>query len=100
MFWRFFMVEKSPAEIKKHSLTLSNCQTLFLDGISEVLNFDDTLISLVCPRGELSIEGNSLRITKYLMQSGEMAVEGVITAIIYSDGRNEAKTGLFSRFKR
>ncbi len=93
------MVEKPQPETKKHNLTLNNCQTLYLDGISEVLNFDDTLISLVCPYGELSIEGNSLRITKYLMQSGEMAVEGNITAIIYSDNKGEEKRGFFSRFK-
>lgn len=93
------MVDKPNSEIKKHNLTLNNCQTLYLDGISEVLNFDDTLISLVCPQGVLSIEGNSLRITKYLMQSGEMAVEGTVTAIIYSDNNGEEKRGFFSRFR-
>lgn len=87
-------------EHKKHNIVLNNRKALTLDGIIEILNFDDTLISLVTPLGELNIEGSELRITKYLMQSGEMCIEGLVSALIYSQERAEQKKGLFSRFMR
>lgn len=87
-------------ENKKHNITLNNRKLLALDGIIEILNFDDTLISLATPLGELNIEGSELRITKYLMQSGEMCIEGVFSALIYSQERTEQKKGLFSRLMR
>ena len=87
-------------ENKKHNIIMKNGQELFIEGVNEVLNFDETLITLITSLGELSIEGNELRITKYLMQSGEMCVDGRVTALIYSQGKAEAKKGLFNKFSR
>ena len=87
-------------ESKKHNIVMNNARELFIGGVNEVLNFDETLISIVTPLGELSIEGSELRITKYLMQSGEMCVDGMITALIYSPQKTEAKKGLFSKLSR
>ncbi len=87
-------------ESKKHNVILNNGRELFIEGVNEVLNFDETLISLITPLGELSIEGNELRITKYIMQSGEMCVLGKISALIYSETKTESKKRLFGKFSR
>ena len=87
-------------ESKKHNVILNNGRELFIEGVNEVLNFDETLISLITPLGELSIEGNELRITKYIMQSGEMCVLGKISALIYSETKVEGKKRLFGKFPR
>ena len=87
-------------ESKKHNIVMNNARELFIGGVNEVLNFDETLISIVTPLGELNIEGSELRITKYLMQSGEMCVDGIITALIYSHPKAETKKGLFSKLSR
>ncbi len=87
-------------ESKKHNVILNNGRELFIEGVNEVLNFDETLISLITPLGELSIEGNELRITKYIMQSGEMCVLGKISALIYSEMKTESKKRLFGKFSR
>jgi len=87
-------------ESKKHNIIMNNASELFIEGVNEVLNFDETLISIITPLGELSIEGNELRITKYLMHSGEMCVLGKITALIYSQVKPETKKGLFSKLSR
>ena len=87
-------------ESRKHNIIMNNARELFIEGVNEVLNFDEMLISLVTPLGELSIEGNELRITKYLMQSGEMCVVGKITALIYSQTKPETKKGFFSKLSR
>lgn len=88
-------------ENKKHNIIMNNARELFIGGVSEVLNFDETLISLVTPLGELSIEGSELRITKYLMQSGEMCVDGKITALIYSQCKEETgKKGFLRKLSR
>jgi sporulation protein YabP len=92
-------METSSLEQKKQSLTLSNRKQLSLDGVIDVKSFDDMLICLETNLGKLSIEGEGIRITKYLMNTGEMSVDGVINSIIYSD-TGEEKKGLFSKFSR
>ena len=94
------MEQNNQNESKKHNLVLNNCKTLSLDGVLEVLNFDDMQISLITSQGELSIEGEGIRIVKYLMQSGEMCVEGRITALIYSCVKKEQKSSFLSRLTR
>ena len=73
-------------ESKKHNVILNNGRELFIEGVT--------------PLGELSIEGNELRITKYIMQSGEMCVLGKISALIYSETKTESKKRLFGKFSR
>ena len=92
-------MESSSLEQKKQNLTLTNRKHLSLDGVIDVKNFDDMLICLETSLGKVSIEGEGIRITKYLMNTGEMSVDGVINAIIYNDVNTEKK-GLFFRFNR
>ena len=92
-------MESSSLEQKKHNLTLSNRKHLSLDGVIDVKSFDDMLICLETNMGKMSIEGEGIRITKFLMNTGEMSVDGVINAIIYNDV-NSDKKGIFSKFGR
>lgn len=87
---------RSSAEIK-HSLQLKAREKLTLDGIREVLRFDEEVVVLETALGTLSVEGEGLHVTKLLLDSGEVAIEGHVTALLYGDG-GEKKRGFFRRF--
>lgn len=80
----------------KHSLQLKTREKLTLDGIREVLRFDEEVVVLETALGTLSVEGEGLHVTKLLLDCGEVAVEGHITALIYGDG-GEKKRGFLRR---
>ncbi|MBO7292384.1 MAG: sporulation protein YabP [Clostridia bacterium] len=83
------------AEVK-HSLQLKNREKLMLDGVREVLRFDEGLVVLETALGALSVEGEGLHVTKLLLDCGEVAIEGHISALLYGDG-GEKKRGFFRR---
>ena len=87
---------RSSAEVK-HSLQLKNREKLMLDGIREVLRFDEEVVVLETALGTLSVEGEGLHVTKLLLDCGEVAIEGRLTALLYGDG-GEKKRGFFRRF--
>ena len=92
-------MESTSIEQNKQNLTLLSRKHLSLDGVIDVKSFDEMLICLETNMGKLNIEGEGIRITKYLMNTGEMSVEGEINAIIYS-GIGTEKKGIFSRLGR
>ena len=84
---------------KQQKLLLVNRNSLAIDGVTDVKSFDESLVGVNTVFGALNIEGRQLRITKYLMQTGEISVEGVIDAVVYLDNEPEKK-GLLSRLAR
>ena len=81
----------------KSSLSLKDRAELTLDGINDVISFDDSEIYLQTESGKLLIEGSGLHITTLDVASGKMKVDGLITAMTYNDRDNSKKGGLFSR---
>ncbi len=76
---------------KDYLLTLKNRERLALDGILEVLNFDESMVLLQSELGELLIEGEKLHIVKYFAESGELIVEGKIDGIFYPVQKEKKK---------
>ena len=83
----------------KSSLALKDRAELTMDGIGDVISFDETEIYLHTGSGKLLIEGAGLHITTLDVASGKMKVEGLVTALTYNDRDNSKKGGLFSRGK-
>ncbi len=81
----------------KHSLVLKNRERLTLDGILEVLSFDESAVHLKTELGSLIVEGEGLHIVKLLLDSGEVAVEGKVFGLFYEEGKPKARGRLFGR---
>ncbi|MBQ9511011.1 MAG: YabP/YqfC family sporulation protein [Clostridia bacterium] len=81
----------------KSTITLKNREALTLDGIEDVVSFDENAIYLITSAGKLIIEGSGLHISSLDVSSGNMTVEGYVTAMIYNDRDKTKKNGLFSR---
>ncbi len=80
----------------KHSLTLTNREALKITAVSDVLNFDETMVSMSVGDAVLNVSGSSLSVTGLSLENGEVTVCGCIDAIVYLDGAKKKKG--FGRF--
>ena len=66
-----------------HTLSLSDKSLLNLNGIKEVIGFDEQTVTVVTQFGQLIIEGDSLHIDKLNLESGDLVVTGEICSLTY-----------------
>lgn len=90
----YFMNEQQTG---KSQINIKNREEISLDGIEDVVSFDENAIYLITAAGKLIIEGSGLHITSLDVASGNMMISGYITALSYSDRETSKKQGLFSR---
>ncbi len=86
--------------MQSHSVLLLDRSKAELSGISEVENFNDSEIELICPSGAVVIEGSALKIGSFSVESGRIEITGCITGLFYyekSDRSGMRRGGLFSR---
>lgn len=81
-----------------HRLILSARNTLTMDGVTEVLSFDDTTVVLRTELGNLEIRGRELVLKSLSPEGGQMAVEGHICGLDYEEPRETS--GFFRRLLR
>ncbi len=85
---------------QSHSVTILDCKRAELTGICEVENFNETGIDLVSPMGGISIEGESLKIDHFSVDTGKIAICGKITGVFYYEKQDKSMTrrgGIFAR---
>ncbi len=70
-----------------HKLTLSERKTLTMTGATEVVSFDENAVVLKTTLGTLTIHGRQLQLKNLSLDGGQVAVDGVISALIYEDPR-------------
>lgn len=90
--------------IEKHtepsgSMTLFSRKLLTVDGVIDVLTFDEATVSLSTALGLLVVEGEELHVKKMDMESGVVALEGRVNGVYYQDDRPTHRKGLFGRRK-
>lgn len=68
---------------KPHQLTLSNREEIKLTGIIRVNNFDEEEIDLETNMGVLAVRGEGLHINQLNIDTGEVAVIGLIKSLQY-----------------
>jgi sporulation protein YabP len=84
----------------RHNLRLENRKKLILDGVRDVISFDDMYVVLDTVRGRLNVNGTNLHIQVLSLESGEVVVEGDVAELIYEDETNNTKKGFFGKLKR
>lgn len=78
-----------------HKLTLNRREQLTVTGVEEIIGFDETTVVLQTDMGTLHIHGEGLQLKELSVDSGQTAVTGHISAMIYQELR--PRRGLFSR---
>jgi sporulation protein YabP len=89
----------------RHSLQVLNREQVLVQGVLAVESFDDEEIIMETDLGTLTLRGEDLHIKQLDLETGKFAVEGCISACIYSTprqrgGRPVKSRGLLDRLLR
>ena len=85
------MAEKTTGETPKHALTLTARNRAEISGVTEVESFDEHGVVLVTDCGEMTIEGESLRVGTLDIARGVVEVTGTVGGIFYRDAAPERR---------
>jgi len=77
--------EKAKLARKSHNIIMENREKLTVSGVEDVSGFDENeiIMSTVC--GNLIVRGSGLKIDKLTLESGDVAVQGLITDLSYEE---------------
>lgn len=81
-----------------HNLSLKNRKTLEMDGIKEVVTFNEEKVILQTNLGNLDIKGRNLNIQKLNLDDGSIKIEGYFFSLEYND--KTIKKGIINRLFR
>ena len=85
-----------PTDGGMHKLVLEGRKKLFIQGVEDVISFEECILVLKTVMGIMSIDGSELRITDLNLDRKEIEIEGTVNGIIYQGARPQ-KSGLFKR---
>lgn len=70
-----------------HQLTLAERKKLTMNGVTEVVSFDDTAVVLETSLGNLVVQGQGLQLKTLSVEGGQVVVEGHVSALLYEEPR-------------
>ena len=70
---------------EKSDIAIRSRKRIDITGVKEVLSFDDSSVSMITRCGEITVEGEGLKIETLDTDKGIVAVDGKIDAVIYFD---------------
>lgn len=91
-------MEKEQA-VGNHLLSLENRQQLRATGVLDVDSFDERNVVILTNMGVLTIEGEDLHINQLNVENGDIAVEGSIERMAYTDLKGKSGGMLKSLFR-
>ena len=83
---------------QSHEIYLKGRREMSINGVRDVDSFDEGIAVLQTTDGELTVEGEGLKIGTLDTDKGIVMVSGKINALYYSNGDGGEKRGFVSRF--
>lgn len=83
-------------ETTSESIYISNREKLTLEGIKDILTFNDENLILETLSGNINIKGSNLQVSKFDTDSGTLEAGGTVQSVLYND-RLSRKAGLAAR---
>jgi sporulation protein YabP len=81
----------------QQTLQLTMRKHLEVNGIIDVIRFDELAVVLQSVCGELTIEGNGLKMSVLDTDKGIVSLDGQVDSIYYSEDTGDGKKRLFGR---
>ncbi len=78
-----------------NNIIIENRKKFTLSGVKDVISFDEETVMLDSTQGTLVIKGMGLHIQTFEAETGDLAGEGKVNAIVYT--AEEKGSGFFSR---
>ncbi len=85
----FKFMEKG--EIKHTLLTVKNRTVLTINGVLNVISFDEDYLTLETNEGRIGVEGQGLKIESLTRDNGEIEIAGIIRGVFYTDKKMKEK---------
>lgn len=76
-----------------HKLTLDNRTCLSMNGVTEIVSFDENAVVLHTQLGTLIVQGHQLQLRQLTLDGGNVAVEGQIDSLVYEQPRGRGWRG-------
>lgn len=83
-----------------HDIILNSRNKLSINGIKEIVNFDENTVSLKTVCGDLVIDGEDIHISVLNIEKGEIEMNGKITGLTYFDHVGNERHSLLSKIFR
>ena len=81
-----------------HSFCVSERNSMDVIGVREVVSFDSSNVTLTTDGGEMSIDGEGLRVGVLDIDTGRVSLSGKINAVYYFDNPSEPSShGFFGK---
>ena len=77
--------EKAKLARKSHNIIMENREKLSVSGVEDVSGFDENEIIMTTVCGNLVVRGSGLKIDKLTLDSGDVAIQGLITDLSYEE---------------
>ena len=91
---------KQPQNGVKHEFCVKDRRSVTVDGVKEMLNFDDQTVRMMTVSGELVVDGEELRVKVLDVERGTVVLEGRIDGAGYVDRRPEERRGFWARLMK
>lgn len=82
---------------ENNNIFIKSRKHIDITGVREVLSFDDNTVVTVTSQGDMTVEGEELKIGVLDTDRGVVSVDGKISAVIYYDTPAKGKKKLFGR---
>ncbi|MBQ8790306.1 MAG: YabP/YqfC family sporulation protein [Ruminiclostridium sp.] len=86
--------------MEQNKLTLIGRRKLTIENVNEIISYNDELIELFTPLGNLRIKGESLLIDEAFSVNGTVEIKGYVRSVIYSENKEKLADNIISRLFR
>jgi sporulation protein YabP len=87
----------------EHTLTLRQRESMEINGVTDVVSFDEQAVVLQTVCGTMTVEGSSLHIHVLSMEEGIVTLDGKVYSVAYEesdDGDANSKSNFFGKLFR
>ena len=77
---------------------LENRSSLTVSGVNDVDSFDERSVVAYTDYGQLTVQGDNLNIKRLSVETGDLTIEGSVSALIYTE--NRPRENIFKRIFR
>ena len=88
---------QSGREKTAHEFSVVGRKKMTIDGVKDVIGFDETSVQLMTYNGDMTVEGNGLHILVLDVGRGVVTLEGRVDSVFYADPSSSEKRSFWER---
>lgn len=85
------------SEQARHEFHVKSRRHMTVDGVKEMIGFDENTVQMTTICGDMTVEGSELHINVLDVERGVVSLEGKIESIYYSDPQDTERRSFWSK---